>query len=129
MYRVDKGRKLYGNQLAVLAGACLFIFFIFVTTAQQIQGDRQRALEAEVRQNQSRAQVFQQYVLRTLEMSRVATSQLADRLERGATSPQAAAGIIEAGILSKIDYVDGVAVRLGASPVPSRAGASSAISP
>ena len=114
MYRVKKSPALVGGQLAVLAGAIFFIIFIFLTTVQQISDDRQRSIEAEIRQNQSRAQILQQYVLRTLEMSNVATRQLASRLESGDSSIEAAAQIVNASFISKTDYVDGVIVALGA---------------
>jgi two-component system sensor kinase FixL len=113
MYRVEKSPALVGGQFAVLAGAILFIIFIFLTTVQHIGDDRRRSIEAEIRQNQSRTQIFQQYVLRTLEMSNAATRQLAIRLDSGDSSIDAAARIVEGNILSKMDYVDGVVVALG----------------
>lgn len=114
MYRVEKSPALVGGQLAVLAGAIFFIIFIFLTTVEQLSDDRQRSIEAEIRQNQSRTQILQQYVLRTLEMSNVATRQLASRLESGDSSIEAAARIVNASFISKTDYVDGVIVALGA---------------
>lgn len=113
MYRVQKSRGLYGSQWVVLAGAILSIIFIFLVTAQQVRGDRQRALESEIRQNQARAQILQQYVLRTLEMSNVAARQLASRLESRAPTLEAAARIVDGSFLPQMDYVDGVVVSFG----------------
>lgn len=113
MYRVEKSSALVGGQLAVLAGAILFIIFIFLTTVQQVSDDRRRSIEAEIRQNQSRTQILQQYVLRTLEMSNVATKQLANRLDSGDSSIEAAARIANESFISKTGYVDGVIVALG----------------
>jgi signal transduction histidine kinase len=113
MYRVEKSHGLYGSQWAVLAGAILSVIFIFLVTAQQVRGDRLRALESEIRQNQARAQVLQQYVLRTLEMSNVASRQLASRLESGAPTLEAATQIVDASSLPQMDYVDGVLVSFG----------------
>ena len=52
MYRVEKSPALVGGQFAVLAGAILFIIFIFLTTVQHIGDERRRSIEAEIRQNQ-----------------------------------------------------------------------------
>ena len=113
MYRVEKRHDLYGSQWVVLAGAMIAIIFIFMVTAQQILGDRQRAFEAEVRQNQARAQILQQYVLRTLEMSNVATRQLASRLGSGTPTLEAAERIVDGNLLPQMDYVNGIIVSLG----------------
>jgi len=114
LYRVKRDDGLSGSQWGVLAGAFLSILFIFQVTAQQIDGDRRRAIESEIHQNQARTQIFQQYVLRTLEMAKVATDQLATRLEAGDISTaDGARGIVDTSFLPKMNYVEGVAVSFG----------------
>ena len=114
MHPGGKRLGLSGSQLGIFSGAFLSILIITLVTAQQIQGDRQRAIGSEIRQNQARAQIFQQYVLRTLEMGKVATGQLARRLnEEGGSSAEAAARIVNASFLPRMDYVEGVALSLG----------------
>jgi signal transduction histidine kinase len=114
MYRVKEDRRLSGSQWAIIAGAFLSILAIFLVTAEQIEGDRRRAIGSEIRQNQARAQIFQQYVLRSLEMGKVATDQLAERLQaEGATSAQASSGVVNSSFLPRMNYVEGVAVSLG----------------
>jgi two-component system, LuxR family, sensor kinase FixL len=113
MYRVEKSRGLSRSQWAVLAGAILSILFIFLVTVQQIRGDRQRAVESEIRQNRTRAQVLQQYVLRTLEMSNVTARQLASRLESGAPTLVEATRILDRNAVPQMNYVEGVVVSFG----------------
>ena len=81
MYRVKEGHGLSGSQWAIIAGAALSFLAIFLVTARQVEGDRRSAIGSEIRQNQARVQIFQQYVLRSLEIGKVATDQLAERLE------------------------------------------------
>ena len=114
MYRVKEGHGLSGSQWAIIAGALLSILAIFLVTARQVEGDRRSAIGSEIRQNQARVQIFQQYVLRSLEIGKVATDQLAERLEaEGATSAKAASGVVNSSFLPRMDYVEGVAVSLG----------------
>lgn len=112
MFRFKRRLFVYPGQLAILVGASAMITFIFSNIAEEIGGERKHAVEFALNDNRSRAQIFQEYVLRTLEVGDVATKHVASQLESRAMSPKVAIDIINASILGKIGYVEGTLARI-----------------
>jgi len=110
--RLSRRLDDHGGRLAILAGACVLLVFIVSNTAQQVGIERKGAFEVALNHNVSRAQIFQEYVLRTLEVGDVATKYIAGKLDDGSVSTAKVEAIVESSILSGIGYVEGTVVRL-----------------